>query len=172
MDAKFIKEEALKKNIKVRYSWIMQFLLVLDQLGNVLAGGNSDVTISGRVGYNVHVADGEGGVFWKRMERVIDYSFYPLDGPHHCLLAYCSDKDEHYRGAKFFFRIILVILVVLFCFLLFIPIRLIALIKQARTHYILPSGKKITYADLKTVIEQITEDDVPCRILEGLTKRQ
>lgn len=170
MEQQFIEEAARNKSIRVEYSWVMQFLLVLDQFGNVLAGGNSDITISGRVGYNVHESKGEGDAFWKNMENVINCTFYPLDGPHHCLLAYCSDKDEEYRGAKLFFRIVLAVLIFIFCILLFIPIRLIALINAARTHYVLSSGKKISYADLKNTITTVAEKDRPCNILEGLVK--
>ncbi|TVZ16096.1 hypothetical protein [Maribacter sp. MAR_2009_72] len=169
MKQQYIEEAAKNKRIRVKYSWVMQFLLVLDQFGNVLAGGNSDVTISGRVGYNVHI-EKTRGLFWKKMESVINFTFYPLDGPNHCLLAYCSDRHEEYRGAKMFFKIILAVLIVLFCILLIIPIRLIALIKAARTHYIMPSGENIPYKDLMITTEYAASQGDPCEILSGLTK--
>jgi hypothetical protein len=171
MNQQRIEDSARDGSIKVRYSWLMQVLLVLDQFGNVLAGGNSDITISGRAGYHVHVPEGEGGAFWKKMEGIINYTFYPLDGPHHCLMAYCSDKDEHYRGSKLIFKIILVILIVLFCLLLFIPIRLIALFKFARTRYVLPTGEEIPYEDLNMTISKLAKMKDPCQILEAFAKK-
>jgi hypothetical protein len=170
MNQQRIEDSARDGSIKVRYSWIMQVLLVLDQFGNVIAGGNSDITISGRAGYHVHVPEGEGGTFWKKMEGIINYTFYPLDGPHHCLLAYCSDKDEEYRAANLFFRIVLGIMVFVFCILLFFPIRLITFIKALRTHYVLPTGEEIPYEDLEITINNVAKMKDPCELLEGFVK--
>ncbi len=74
------------------------FLFVsIDQFGNALAGGNADNTISARVGYYNHHYQFERGKvpwYWSWFERVINTTFYPVDGPHHCHEAYHNDAGE------------------------------------------------------------------------------
>lgn len=171
MNLSQIRQEAVKNNIEVKYSWIVQFLIALDQLGNVLGGGIADGTISARIGFNLHGKDGERDLYWKRLENIVDFTFYPLDGPKHCLLAYCSDKEEEYRGAKLFFRIVIAIIVVVFTILLFLPIRLISIFKPARTHYRLPNGTNIPYKDLESYIYETLEGEDPCAVLNCFAKK-
>ena len=74
------------------------FLFVsIDQLGNAIAGGNADNTISARVGYYNHhytFESNEVPWYWSWFERIINTTFYPVDGPNHCHEAYHNDAGE------------------------------------------------------------------------------
>jgi len=76
----------------------ISFLFVsIDQLGNTLAGGNTDNTISARVGYyNYHYQYKDNKVpwYWKLLRKIIDKTFYPVDGESHCHEAYHNDAGE------------------------------------------------------------------------------
>lgn len=72
-------------------SYIMRILVAFDQLGNALAGGNPDCTISGRTGYFL---THDKNAYWVFLAFVIDLTFQPFDGKNHCLQAYESEKDE------------------------------------------------------------------------------
>lgn len=70
----------------------------IDQLGNVIAGGNPDNTISSRVGYyNQHNNTGEKAPLqWRIFEKIIDFTFYPIDGDNHCHEAFHNDAGEEF----------------------------------------------------------------------------
>lgn len=53
-------------------------LVAIDQLGNTIAGGNPDATISARTGYFSHVEETTFRPYWLTMERVIDFTFLPI----------------------------------------------------------------------------------------------
>ncbi|MEW7280315.1 hypothetical protein ABW636_17120 [Aquimarina sp. 2201CG1-2-11] len=76
--------------------YIGNFFVAIDQLGNVIAGGNPDNTISSRVGYytNHHNPDTKVPLQWRIFEKIIDFTFWPIDGPHHCHEAFHSDAGE------------------------------------------------------------------------------
>lgn len=83
--------------------YILNTLISIDQLGNVLAGGDPDNTISARVGfYNHHFPDEKKVTFfWKAFEWIIDTTFWPVDGPDHCHEAYHNDAGEFFdTGTK------------------------------------------------------------------------
>jgi len=84
-----------------RESYILRVLVSIDQLGNTIAGGNPDVTISARTGYFANVEKTGLRIWWRCMEAIIDFAFYPIDGPGHCLKAYRSDEEEgkHREGS-------------------------------------------------------------------------
>ena len=79
---------------------LVNILVSIDQLGNVLAGGNPDNTISARVGYYTEKYYDEGKVpaKWIIFRNIINFTFYPIDGENHCQEAYYNDagttKDE------------------------------------------------------------------------------
>ncbi|PCH76652.1 MAG: hypothetical protein COB98_05545 [Flavobacteriaceae bacterium] len=77
-------------------SYLGNFFIAIDQLGNVMAGGNPDNTISSRVGYyNSHNYFKNNTPWqWRLFEQIIDASFYPVDGPSHCHEAYYNDAGE------------------------------------------------------------------------------
>lgn len=78
------------------WQYISHIFIAIDQFGNALAGGNSDNTISARVGnYNHHYYEkNKVPWYWSLFERIIDTAFYPVDGPGHCHEAYHSDAGE------------------------------------------------------------------------------
>lgn len=77
-------------------SFLGNFFVSIDQLGNVIAGGNPDNTISARVGYyNRHKKSGGKVPWqWRIFEKVIDFTFYPIDGEQHCHEAFHNDAGE------------------------------------------------------------------------------
>jgi hypothetical protein len=78
------------------WQYISHLFISIDQFGNALAGGNSDNTISARVGYYNHHYYETDKVpwYWSFFERIIDATFYPVDGPAHCHEAYHNDAGE------------------------------------------------------------------------------
>lgn len=78
--------------------FLVNFFVSIDQLGNVLALGNPDNTISSRVGYyNRHNNSGEKAPLqWRIFEKIIDFTFYPIDGKDHCHEAFHNDAGEEF----------------------------------------------------------------------------
>lgn len=77
------------------WQYMSHLFISIDQLGNALAGGNPDNTISARVGYyNHHYYQNKVPWYWSLFERIIDTAFYPVDGPAHCHEAYHNDAGE------------------------------------------------------------------------------
>ena len=108
--------------------WILKVLVAVDQLGNAIAGGNPDATISARVGYFSQTDDCSYKWYWKTLERFIDFTFYPVDGPHHCRQAYLADKDEKFERGSDLARALLGIIVIVPCTFISIPLFLTVLI--------------------------------------------
>lgn len=77
-------------------SYLGNFFVSIDQLGNAIAGGNPDNTISSRVGfYNKHNKSGNRAPWqWRIFEKIINFTFYPIDGKEHCHEAYHNDAGE------------------------------------------------------------------------------
>ena len=95
-------------------SWPVAVLVAIDQLGNAIAGGNPDSTISARVGFfSVHAKRGKG--YWIVLQSIINFAFYPIDGPGHCYQAWQSDKDEHFKRGSDFTRVILSVFIIIAC---------------------------------------------------------
>ncbi len=67
--------------------------VAIDQLGNAIAGGNPDNTISSRIGYYCNHAD-INKWYWTVLNKIIDFTFYPIDGWNHCHEAYHNDAGE------------------------------------------------------------------------------
>ncbi|MEC3908111.1 hypothetical protein VOI54_13860 [Tamlana sp. 2201CG12-4] len=98
-----------------------RLFVAIDQLGNVLAGGNPDNTISARVGYFANFGVKKYRWYWKMLEKVINTTFWPLDGENHCLQAYYNDAGEKFEpGGYAWIYFILNILIVLSCIPLFL----------------------------------------------------
>ena len=79
-------------------SYLGNFFVWIDQLGNVIAGGNPDNTISSRVGYyNQHYTSEEKTPWqWRFFERIINFTFRPIDGENHCHEAFHNDAGEDF----------------------------------------------------------------------------
>lgn len=106
-------------------SYLLNLLVSIDQLGNTLAGGHPDVTISARVGY--HCAQPEPGRYWQVLRSVIDHTFEPVDGPGHCHAAYLGDVQGRHNSGSDLARFALGILVVAGCAVLAPVIRVVGL---------------------------------------------
>lgn len=63
--------------------YVLEVLIAFDQLGNALAGGNCDQTVSGRVGW--HANYGDHMAYWRFPQMVINWGLSPVDGKDHCL---------------------------------------------------------------------------------------
>jgi len=96
-------------------NWILGILIAIDQLGNAISGGNPDSTISARVGYFSQMDHCSYKWYWKKLEWIIDYTFYPLDGLNHCLQAFQADKDEKFQHGSDLARALLSIIIIIVC---------------------------------------------------------
>jgi len=98
-------------------SYLSKFFVSLDQLGNTLAGGNPDNTISARIGYyNFHHDQcKETALHWKLFMQIIDTTFYPIDGDRHCHEAYHNDVGEYFDDTKDWAIAILAVIIIPSC---------------------------------------------------------
>ena len=168
MQQETLRSAAEENNIVVKYSWFVQVLLGLDQLGNALAGGNHDSTVSARIGFHLYDPKGERGMYWSFLEFVVNLTFSPIDGPHHCRMAYCSDSDEAFRGGGFIAKVVLFFLVMITCIILILPILLIGIFRAAGTSYYLSNGERIPKKEVYQLIKYYIEEDDPCLYLKLL----
>lgn len=79
-------------------TYVGRNLNALSQAANALIGGNPDVSISARIGYNGYH---NNNVLWMLCQVIVDYTFYPLDGWNHCYNAYKRDIKEEYNSDLF-----------------------------------------------------------------------
>ena len=93
-------------------SWIQGVLIAIDQLGNAIAGGNPDATISARTGYFANGGDSKLQFYWKTMEYIINFAFYQIDGPDHCCKALLADKDESHKVGSDLMRAVLGLIII------------------------------------------------------------
>ena len=110
----------------------LNVLIAIDQLGNAIAGGNPDNTISGRVGFfasDLH--ESKIKKYWKALERIIDFTFEPLQGPGHCFNAWQGEQDEVDTEVTYITRVILGVFVTAGCFVINLVLRLALLIHPA-----------------------------------------
>jgi hypothetical protein len=97
-------------------------LVAVDQLGNALCGGNPDNTISARVGYFSEVNRTVSKYFWQGLAKIINFTFWPVDGPDHCKQAFEADPEEAFSDNNSdFFRVLISIIIIASC----IPISLV-----------------------------------------------
>lgn len=106
----------------------LNVLVAIDQLGNAIADGNPDNTISARVGYfasDEHKSKIKR--YWNGLEKIIDFAFAPIQGPGHCYHAWQAEADELDGQGSYIARIILSIFVAVGCLFISIFIRLAVL---------------------------------------------
>lgn len=109
--------------------YVLGLLIGIDQLGNAIADGNPDNTISARVGYFASdECESKIKGYWKFLEMVVDFAFKPIQGPGHCFNAWQSEKDEPDYPGNYIARIILGIFVLAGCILIIIFLWLAVLI--------------------------------------------
>ena len=85
----------------VRKPYVSNVFYNFDILMNTLTGGNWRITISARTGfYNKHrsARHGYSRKFWALVASIVDYTFYPMDGPGHCEQAYIWARDNVLDG--------------------------------------------------------------------------
>jgi hypothetical protein len=109
-------------------SWPLGVLIAIDQLGNAIAGGNPDATISARVGFFAIHSRGIKRYYWLLLQAIIDFTFYPVDGPRHCYQAMLDDKDEGFKEGSDVMRVILGEIIILACIPISIVLRLAVLL--------------------------------------------
>ena len=137
-------------------------LVAIDQLGNSIADGNPDNTISARVGYFAS-AEHKSKIksYWKTLERIIDFTFEPIQGPGHCYNAWLAEADETDTQGSYIARIILGVFVGAGCVIISLFIRLAVLIsprlryKYTALHY--DSWRQ----SRKYAVRQLTEQGNP-----------
>jgi hypothetical protein len=120
-----------QSDVKKMPYWL-NVLIAIDQLGNTIAGGNPDNTISARVGFfasDYHQSKIKA--YWRALERIIDFTLEPLQGPGHCFRAWLGEQDETDTEATYLARVILGIFVALGCFVISIVLWLAILIHPA-----------------------------------------
>ncbi|MCB9251803.1 MAG: hypothetical protein H6605_05010 [Flavobacteriales bacterium] len=111
--------------------YFRNLLISIDQLGNTICGGDPDSTISARVGYFALRSSGSQVYFWKGLQKVINFTFWPVDGHDHCLKAFHNDPLEtFYDNRGDFFRIGLSVIVVPLCVLISTILYLIWLVRK------------------------------------------
>lgn len=168
MQQEVLRTAVQSNQIVVRYSWFMEVLLALDQLGNSLAGGHHDSTVSARIGFHLYDPKGARGMYWSFLEFVVNLTFSPIDGPHHCRMAYCADRNEDFREGGFLAKVVLLVLVLVTCLILILPLVLVGLFKAAGTSYYLSNGERIPKKEVYALIENCIADDDPCFYLKKL----
>lgn len=78
-------------------SYFYNLVASFDQALNALAAGNRDTTISGRC----YITRSKTGLkVWSTLEKIVNWAFYPIDGPDHCKQAYKADAGEVYRHSR------------------------------------------------------------------------
>lgn len=111
-------------NWRNKMEYLKNLLTALDQLGNSITGGNPDVTISARVGGHSLMGYSK---YWKVLERVIDFTFEPIDGKNHCLESFYSDDDQDIGLASSLVFTSLSVVVLVSCLFLIPVIRVVSL---------------------------------------------
>ena len=96
-------------------SWIRGVLIAIDQLGNAVAGGNPDATISARTGYFANEQKTRLWPYWKTLEYIINFAFYPIDGPDHCYNDYLTEQANCFNEGSDFLRAVLGLIIIVFC---------------------------------------------------------
>jgi len=100
---------------KKKNSWGHNILLSIDQFGNAVANGNPDSTISARAGYyaNYGISETKHPRYWKFIEKMIDFAWWPIERKNHCKEAYDADPEIPYPG-NWLAKIVLLILALVF----------------------------------------------------------
>lgn len=112
-------------------NYVKEVLLSFDCMGNALAGGNHENTISSRTGHFARKAKYYARWYWLMLEFVIDVTFFPFDGWGHCQQANERENDEIFthkrKGGLVFFGFI----TVSGCLILIIPFYIFHVLRWA-----------------------------------------
>ena len=115
------------KNIVLRgffMGYLVDNFIAIDRALNTLCGGNIDATISARCGYFAR----RGRSYWAMCEKIIDFTFRPIDGDNHCYKAYKyeirTSNGHKFESGSDLFRGMLIIFILLSCIPLMVVFRL------------------------------------------------
>lgn len=113
-------------------AYIKNILVSVDQLGNTIAGGNPDNTISSRIGH--YCTDKKKSRwYWRALESIIDFSFYPIDGKNHCKVSFQIDSDEKFdKGTRNWAVALLTIIIISSCTIICPTLYFLWLLKVVR----------------------------------------
>lgn len=81
----------MKKVIRVIYQYLRSLFIAKDQLAGSIAGFGAHWTISATAGKNMYRS-----WYWYMTAVIIDFSFYPVDGPKHCRRAHKTEHEDEY----------------------------------------------------------------------------
>jgi hypothetical protein len=107
--------------------YIENLLTAIDQLGNAIAGGDPDVTVSSRVGFHAY---SQASIYWRTMERIIDFTFEPIDGKNHCFKSTLKDNDKDLNVTSLPMFFILAVIATLTCIVIAPIIRVFSYSKK------------------------------------------
>jgi len=119
--------------------WILNILIAIDQLGNAITGGNPDASISARVGYFANKKNIPFHNYWKVLEWVINFAFYPVDGPNHSLRTLQKDKCNKFIQGSDLAKAILGIFIIIVNIFIAIFLRIVVLVIPSWRYKIKPS---------------------------------
>ena len=105
--------------------WTLAVLIAVDQFGNAVGGGNPDSTIYARVGY-FSANPEKTNRYWRMLESVIDFAFYPIDGENHCYNAAQADKHGRYEQGNDITQFVLSMIIFIVCPFIAIALRLLS----------------------------------------------
>lgn len=95
-----------KNNIFGRY------LNGLSQFAHWFIGAsNTDISMSAKVGWKAT----EGNKWFQFVQKVIDTTFYPIDGSNHCYHAYITDEEDYTIGDHLWCGIVISIISLIGC---------------------------------------------------------
>lgn len=149
-------------------NFFINFFISIDQLGNVLAGGNPDNTISSRIGYYTeeYYPSKKVPLKWTLFKKIINFTFFPIDGHQHCKEAYFNDAGEEFdKDTNDIAVAILAIIIIISCFFIIILLytlyafRIVSPKKINRTKNI-KQRLRIAEAKLKGVYSELNQYQV------------
>jgi hypothetical protein len=91
-------------------SYFGRVFIAFSQLGNAISGGNPDITISARIGQK-----NGSNIYWRVVRKIVDTSFYPIDGDDHCRESYMRDSEEDYTAGPIFGLVVMTIIMCISC---------------------------------------------------------
>ncbi len=150
------------------WKFVSHLFLSIDQLGNALAGGNSDNTISARIGFYNHHSSPKNEVsgYWKFLEWVIDTTFEPVDGKGHCHEAYHNDAGEIFDSEiTRFFIVIASVIIIVSCVviaLVLYPLAGLGILKQKKIDRSVNLATRFDYCNLqlKSILQELDEHSI------------